>query len=83
MTILCVFINSMGIFAQDNKKVSAVWIATVYNTDFPKVKNNADAQKKEFIDYLDKLKDLGINTVVVQVRPKSDALYKSNINLMV
>ena len=80
MTILCVFINSMGIFAQDNKKVSAVWIATVYNTDFPKVKNNADAQKKEFIDYLDKLKDLGINTVVVQVRPKSDALYKSNIN---
>lgn len=58
----------------------AVWIATVFNIDFPSVKKNASAQKKEFIDKLDKLKIMGVNTVIVQVRPTADALYKSDIN---
>lgn len=58
----------------------AVWIATVYNLDYPSTKNNITAQQTEFIEILDTLKSIGINTVIVQVRPKADALYQSKIN---
>jgi len=58
----------------------AVWISTVWNVDFPAVRDNADAQQKEFITKLNTLQAAGINTIVVQVRPKADALYTSNIN---
>ncbi|MBP3888057.1 MAG: family 10 glycosylhydrolase [Cellulosilyticum sp.] len=58
----------------------AVWISTVYNLDYPSTKNNVTAQQNEFIEKLDKLQAMGINTVVVQVRPKADALYASSIN---
>ncbi|PHV72284.1 hypothetical protein CS063_02070 [Sporanaerobium hydrogeniformans] len=60
----------------------AVWISTVNNLDYPAKasQNNIAAQKKEYTDKLDALKALGMNTVVVQVRPKADALYESAIN---
>lgn len=60
----------------------AVWMATVSNIDFPSVqnKNNATAQKQEFINKLDRMQEIGMNTIIVQVRPKADALYVSNIN---
>ena len=38
----------------------------------------SEAQKQEMINILDTLKDTGINTVMFQVRPKGDALYKSS-----
>lgn len=63
-----------------SQNMQAVWMATVYNIDFPSTKNNASLQKKEFIEKLDKMKAVGINTIVVQVRPKADALYSSKIN---
>jgi len=62
------------------QNMQAVWMATVLNIDFPSVKDDVAAQKNEYIEKLDKLKAIGINTVVVQVRPKADALYKSGIN---
>ena len=60
----------------------AVWVSTVYNMDYPSVgsRNNPEKQKEEYIQLLDRLQELGINTVFVQVRPKADALYKSSIN---
>ena len=58
----------------------AVWISTVYNLDYPSTKNNVVAQQNEFIEKLNQLKAMGMNTVVVQVRPKADALYASSIN---
>lgn len=57
-----------------------VWIASVYNIDWPKTLDNTEAQKQEFIEILDKLDSLNINAIFVQVRPTSDALYKSYIN---
>lgn len=66
-------------FASD-KEMRAAWISTVFNMDWPRTKNNVSKQKQEYIEILDKLKDIGINTVVFQVRPMADALYKSNIN---
>jgi len=58
----------------------AVWISTVYNLDYPSTKNNITAQQNEFIQKLDAIKAAGLNTVIVQVRPKADALYASSIN---
>ena len=57
-----------------------VWIASVYNIDWPKTLDNPEVQKQEFIEILDKLDSLNINAIFVQVRPTSDALYKSYIN---
>jgi uncharacterized lipoprotein YddW (UPF0748 family) len=66
--------------AETSQKMEAVWMATVFNIDFPSTKNDVAAQKNEFIEKIDQLKSIGINTVIVQVRPKADALYKSQIN---
>lgn len=84
--IIIILIIAAGIFspkvfaAVSQQKMEAVWMTTVFNIDFPSTKNDAAAQKNEYIEKLERLKDLGINTVVVQVRPKADALYKSQIN---
>jgi uncharacterized lipoprotein YddW (UPF0748 family) len=73
-------LSGLNFAANAPENLNGVWIATVFNIDYPSTKNNIEAQKKEFIDKLEKLQSAGINTVVVQVRPKGDALYLSNIN---
>jgi uncharacterized lipoprotein YddW (UPF0748 family) len=56
----------------------AVWITTVKNTDFPsKPGLSMQAQKKEIDAIIDKSKSVGLTTVILQVRPHADALYKS------
>ena len=61
--------------AKINEK--AVWITTVYSLDWPKTKD-VESQKKELTDMLNKLENHGFNRVYFQVRPRGDALYKSN-----
>ena len=72
--------NIVTAYAADSKDFCGVWISTVYSADYPSVQNDIAAQKAEFIQKLDKLKALGINAVVVQVRPKGDAFYESELN---
>lgn len=57
-----------------------IWIATVYNIDWPKTLNDIEKQKEEFISILEKVKELNMNAIFVQVRAESDAFYKSSIN---
>ena len=75
-------VNLVKTEAATNEDMKAVWITTVYNKDWPSVesRNNPDKQKQEFISIIEDVKSLGLNTVIVQVRPEGDALYKSNIN---
>jgi len=55
-----------------------VWIATVDNIDWPQRNQfNVDSQKADFIRQLDLHKANGMNAVVVQVRPATDAFYPS------
>jgi uncharacterized lipoprotein YddW (UPF0748 family) len=55
-----------------------VWIASVDNIDWPQKKQyDVDSQKTEFIRQLDMHKANGMNAVVVQVRPATDAFYPS------
>ena len=64
----------------NTNNIQAAWLTTAWSLDWPKTKNNPTAQKNELIEILDTLKDTGINTVMFQVRPYGDAMYKSNIN---
>lgn len=64
--------------AQTKQEFRAVWIATVDNIDWPSKKGLAvDSQKAEFIRLLDLHKSNGMNAVIMQVRPATDAFYPS------
>lgn len=55
-----------------------VWVATVENIDWPSDKFlPSDSQRTEFIRLLDMHKRNGMNAVIVQVRPATDAFYPS------
>lgn len=82
--LLCGAMSCGGWGAQtafaDAKDMRAVWISTVYSADYPSALNDIAAQKQEFTEKLDQIKALGMNTVAVQVRPKGDAFYESELN---
>ena len=61
-------------------ELRAVWIATIGNIDWPSndTKLDALAQQQEFINLLNLLQSAGMNAVIVQVRPASDAFYESS-----
>ncbi|MEO6406459.1 MAG: family 10 glycosylhydrolase [Ferruginibacter sp.] len=81
--ILFVFISTIiSISSQGQSPVKpemrAVWVATVDNIDWPsKPVVSSDIQKEEFIKLLDMHQRNGINTLIVQVRPSTDAFYPS------
>ncbi|MEM1215835.1 MAG: family 10 glycosylhydrolase, partial [Bacteroidota bacterium] len=60
------------------RELRAAWVATVLNIDYPRSPStNPIALKEQYRNMLDQLKDLGLNAVIVQVRPAGDALYPS------
>jgi uncharacterized lipoprotein YddW (UPF0748 family) len=62
------------------RELRAVWVATVDNMDWPsKAGLPASEQQAELIAILDKLVQLRMNAVVLQVRPAADALYRSEL----
>ncbi len=65
--------------AQPKAEFRGVWVATVDNIDWPTKGNyNSDSQKAEYIKLLDMHQRNGINAVIVQVRPATDAFYPSS-----
>lgn len=78
--LLC-FTQCLGVQGQPNPKreLRAAWIATVLNIDWPSQKGlSSQQQQQEFVTILDSLKAMGMNAVIVQVRPVADALYPSS-----
>jgi uncharacterized lipoprotein YddW (UPF0748 family) len=62
------------------RELRAAWIATVDHIDWPpKGVVDPEQQKREFVDLLEQLKSVGINAVIVQIRPTSDAFYPSKL----
>ena len=58
----------------------AVWMASVYNIDLPNQKGLDNQTLKSQIDIaFDLVASMGMNAVVVQVRPSADALYPSEV----
>ncbi|MBK7375766.1 MAG: family 10 glycosylhydrolase [Chitinophagaceae bacterium] len=64
--------------AQAKPEFRGVWVATVDNIDWPSKGNyNSDSQKVEFIKLLDMHQRNGMNAMIVQIRPVTDAFYPS------
>lgn len=71
------------LFAQTmppKREFRGVWLSTVCNIDWPISRNDSDIKKQDDLkNYLNHLKDCGVNAVFFQVRPSCDAMYKSQI----
>lgn len=62
------------------RELRGVWIASVENIDWPSARTlTADQQRREYQRMLNAEQRAGINAVFVQVRPASDAFYKSEL----
>ncbi|WP_293300355.1 family 10 glycosylhydrolase [Pedobacter sp. UBA4863] len=59
------------------KEARAVWITTVWGLDWPGTVYGEAAQKQQYINYLNKFKELNINVIYFQVKGMSDAFYDS------
>ena len=83
--ILAIVVGVVNIFSDDKGKTAeaagveemrGVWIASVYNIDFPSKTGLTPTQmKQEIDDILHNVKAMNGNAVFFQVRPVADALY--------
>lgn len=65
--------------AVDKKDMRGVWVATVVNIDYPlKPTTDPEILKSEAVRILDNAVNTGMNAVFLQIRPTSDAFYKSS-----
>jgi uncharacterized lipoprotein YddW (UPF0748 family) len=78
--LIMMLLLSMFGYSQSAPKYEfrAAWIATVDNIDWPSKKGlPADSQRAEFIRMIDMHKRNGMNALIVQIRPATDAFYPS------
>lgn len=69
---------SITVNAQARPEMRAVWVATVDNIDWPdKPTINSEEQKASFIRLLDMHQRNGLNAIIMQIRPATDAMYPS------
>ena len=74
----CFFLPLMDVGQAPRQELRAVWVATVSNIDYPdRPTVSTDVQKSSFIKLLDMHQRNGMNAVVVQIRPATDAFYPS------
>ncbi|MEO7310536.1 MAG: family 10 glycosylhydrolase [Chitinophagaceae bacterium] len=67
--------------AYPKRDLRGAWVSTVSNIDWPSSRTLTTAQQQaELMKILDTLNNTGINTVFLQIRPESDALYASTID---
>ncbi|MEM9325596.1 MAG: family 10 glycosylhydrolase [Bacteroidota bacterium] len=75
--MLCVNVAAQP-YQATKRALRATWIASVVNIDWPsKPGLTAQEQQLEFIQLLDEQVELGMNAVIVQVRPVADTFYPS------
>ena len=82
LSILFLCITALGI-AQPKWEVRAVWLTTIGGIDWPSTYAHdgmgIEKQKQQLTDMLDRLKDVGINTVLLQTRVRATTIYPSDI----
>ncbi len=77
---LLAIIANIFSFSYATTELKGVWVASVYNLDYPSNPTQDETVLKNgAIEILDNVKKLGINAVFLQVRPSSDSLYNSKI----
>lgn len=84
LLIIALFCFGLNIQADTHKKreVRGVWLATVYNIDWPSQKGTTyavrKAQKEEMLQFIEIFDKCHMNAIYFQVRPMADALYRSS-----
>lgn len=82
-SILCSMIPAWPVQraeAASKEELRGVWIASVYNIDFPSKQGISVAQmQQELNSILDSAEAMHLNAVFFQVRPTADALYRSDV----
>lgn len=73
--------NATGQFHRSSQfEFRGVWVATVTNIDWPSKKGlNVSQLKKEVQEILNLQQRLGMNSVILQVRPAGDAIFPSKL----
>jgi len=62
------------------REFRAAWVASVANLDFPTSRGaSTNTQRTQLINLIRKLKSVGMNAVIFQIRPECDALYHSDL----
>jgi uncharacterized lipoprotein YddW (UPF0748 family) len=62
------------------EEMRAAWVASVFNINFPSKQGlSPEAQKAEISRIVQTARKLGLNALMVQVRPEGDALYESRV----
>lgn len=83
IVLMTMFAFSTGTSSEINaaeREFRGVWVSTVWGIDYPsKATTDEETLKRDAIEMLDNIKDMGFNAVFLQVRSCSDAIYKSNI----
>lgn len=89
MTFVMIFISNSIVHAESlsekrideiNKDFRGLWVATVLNLDYPSKQGISETlMKNETIEILNQVEALGLNAVVLQVRPTADSFYPSDI----
>ena len=79
--VICLLITALfGLSPAKAQALKAAWVASVYNINFPsRVGLSAEAQKAQIRQIVEAAARSGLNALMVQVRPESDALYSSRI----
>lgn len=72
--------NAQTASVDEEERMKGIWVSTVLNLDYPS-KSTTDSQtlQSEADEIIKNCKELGFNTIFLQVRPASDAFYKSDI----
>lgn len=82
LSLLFILLFQLNVsLAQTNKReFRGVWVSTVANIDWPSRPGlNTLDQQQEIIRILDNHKVTGINAIILQIRPASDAIYPSTL----
>ena len=66
-------------YVEKDEELRGVWVSTVANIDIPRIETE-EQFKNALISILERVKEYHMNTVVFQVRPMCDALYKTEMN---
>jgi len=76
--VLPIFMVSAEGNTSEKVDFRGIWVSTVVNIDYPtKPTTDIEVLKSEALKILDNAKDMRMNAVFLQVRPTSDAIYKS------
>lgn len=65
---------------EHQREFRGTWVASVANIDWPSSPDlTVDQQKAELLQILDRIQELNMNALVLQIRPAGDAFYASEI----